>query len=136
MLQGDIHRLYLQLRRHSPTPPAGPIQALDLVRSIRDYYAQIPVTERRLLLAWAKKEESGIGLIPAALSGVPVIGFIFAPLIQAPFKEAASWVWISFWASCALAFVAGIYIHQRQKAYTTLHVVILQELCSSGQEPT
>lgn len=129
MLQGDVHRLFLQLRRHSPTPPPGPIQALDLPRSIRAYYSQIPLEERRLLLAWAKKEESGIGLIPAALSGIPVIGFIFAPLIQAPFKEAAAWVWLTFWALCAVALVTGIYIHFRQKAYTTLHIVILQELC-------
>jgi hypothetical protein len=43
---------------------------MEHVRSIRDFYAGIDPAERQLLLAWARKEESGLGIIPAALSGV------------------------------------------------------------------
>lgn len=135
MLQGDIHRFYLRLRRHWPTPPASPIDDLDHVRSIYDYYGQLPLHERRLLLAWAKKEESGIGLIPAALSGIPLLLLIFAPLIQDSLKVLDPWAWISLWFGGALLFTVGIYIHQRQKAYTTLHVQILDHLTQAEQAP-
>ncbi len=128
MLKGDVHRLYKKLRHSWPVPPEGPCPELDHVREIVEYYGQFSPNERALLLSWAKKEESGIGLIPAALSGIPLLGLLFAPLIQAPIKEMPPWVWMVLWAGGAVALVAGIYIHHRQKAYTTLHIHILQQL--------
>lgn len=128
MLRGDAHKLYEQLRRQHPEPQ-GAIPNLRLVRDIADYYAKVGPQERRLLLAWAKKEEAGLGLIPAALSGIPLIGLIFAPFIQQTVRHVAPSAWILLWAFGAVAFVAGIYIHHRQKAYSTLHVQLLEVLC-------
>jgi hypothetical protein len=128
MFQGDIHRLYQTLRREQPVPQE-PLAVLDHVRQIRSYYGQINHRERLLLLAWAKKEESGIGLIPAAFSGVPLIGLIFAPFIEGSVKAMAPWVWMVLWFIGGMAFVMGVYVHRRQKAYTTLHIQILEQLC-------
>jgi hypothetical protein len=134
MLQGDVHRLYRMLRRRFPTPPEGRIDTLDHVRTIYDYYAGMDPTERQLLLAWAKKEESGIGLIPAALSGVPLIGLMFAPFIQQSVRHVAPYAWVLLWAIGGTGFVAGVYVHHRQKAYTTLHISILEHLCRKDQQ--
>jgi hypothetical protein len=130
MLKGDSHRLYLTLRRRFPTPPAGRLDELNHVRAIHEYYARLNPAERHLLLAWAKKEESGLGFIPAALSGVPLIGLIFAPFLQQSIKHVAPRAWILLWLASAAAFVAGIYIHHRQRAFSTLHVVLLEGLCT------
>jgi hypothetical protein len=129
MLRGDAHRFYLKLRRRCPKP-TGPLKQLDYLRGIRSYYAQLEPGDRQLLLAWARKEESGIGLIPTALSGVPLIGLIFAPFIQGSVRLMAPWVWLALWLVGAVAFVMGVYIHHRQKAYTTLHIQILEQLCN------
>ena len=133
MLRGDSHRLYEQLRQNHPTPPAGPLPELDQVRAIAAYYAQLDPSERQLLLAWAKKEESGLGLIPAVLSGIPLLGLIFAPFVQQSIKATAPYAWAVLWLVGAVAFVAGVYIHHRQKAYSTLHVVLLERMCQ--QDP-
>ncbi|HYG58996.1 MAG TPA: hypothetical protein VD902_13130 [Symbiobacteriaceae bacterium] len=136
MLRGDSHRLYEQLRRTYPTPPAGPLPQMDHVRAIASYYAGLDAGERQLLLAWAKKEESGVGLIPAVLSGVPLLALIFAPFVQQSVKQLASGAWIFLWLVGALAFVAGIYIHYRQKAHATLHVALLERLCQQAPPKT
>lgn len=128
MLRGDSHRLYLRLRRAYPTPPQGPVSQLDHVRAISDFYAGLDAVERNLLLAWAKKEESGLGLIPAALSGIPLLGLIFAPFMQQSIRQLPPWTWILLWLVGAVAFTAGIYIHFRQKAWSTLHVHVLEQL--------
>jgi len=129
MLRGDSHRLYCELRRAYPTPPRGPVDRLNHVRAIAEYYAALDPAERHLLLAWAKKEESGIGLIPAALSGIPLLGLIFAPFMQQSIKRLPPWTWFLLWLVGATAFTAGIYIHYRQKAWTTLHVYLLERSC-------
>jgi hypothetical protein len=134
MLRGDSHRLYLELRRAHPTPPQGPVKQLDQVRIIADYYAGMTLEERNLLLAWAKKEESGIGLIPAALSGIPLLGLIFAPFVQQTIRQLAPWTWVLLWAAGAIGFVSGIYIHFRQKAWSTLHVHLLEQACRTPQD--
>jgi hypothetical protein len=135
MLKGDSHRLYLMLRRRFPQPPGGRLAELDHVRAIHDYYARLDPVERHLLLAWAKKEESGLGLIPAALSGIPLIGLIITPFLQEPLTHVGPMAWMLLWLIGALAFVAGIYIHYRQKAYSTLHVSLLEDLCKAKPEP-
>lgn len=129
MFQGDIHRFYLRLRRQCPTPPAGPLADLDQVRAIAQYYAQLDPHERQLLLAWAHKEESGIGIIPACLSTIPLLGLLFAPVVHVYIRQMATWVWVTLWLSGIVAFSAGIYIHHRQKAFTTLHIHLLEHLC-------
>lgn len=132
MFRGDADRLYRSLKRAFPAPPSGKIREVDHVRSIRDYYARIDPGERQLLLAWAKKEESGLGIIPAALSGVPLIGLIFAPFLQQSIKHVAPRAWVLLWLFGAVAFVAGVYIHHRQKAWSTLHVHLLERLCTGA----
>jgi hypothetical protein len=129
MLRGDSHRLYLELRRAYPKPPQGPVPQLDKVRTIAEYYAAMTPEERNLLLAWAKKEESGIGLIPAALSGVPLLGLIFAPFVQQTIRQLPHWAWMLLWVVGAVGLVTGIYIHFRQKAWSTLHVHLLEQAC-------
>lgn len=135
MLRGDSHKLYLKLRRSYPTPPAEALSELNHVREIAEYYAGLPDTERQLLLAWAKKEESGVGLIPAALSGIPLLGLIFAPFMQQTIKRFPPWTWMLLWALGALAFTSGIYIHFRQKAWSTLHVFLLEQACKGESTP-
>lgn len=133
MLQGDIHRLYLRLRRRWPDTVPQPLPPLTHVREIATYYAKLSPADRRLLLAWAKKEESGIGLIPAALSGIPLLGLMFAPFIQETVRRLAPSAWKLLWLAGCIAFISGIYVHHRQKAFTTLHVHLLEELCRSEQ---
>lgn len=134
MLRGDSHALYRKLRRNCPNPaPDKPLPRLAHVREIHTYYSRLRPDDRHLLLAWAKKEESGIGLIPAALSGVPLLGLIFAPFLQQTVKHIAPYAWLILWIVGACLFITGIYVHHRQKAYTTLHITLLEQLC---KEPT
>ncbi|HEY3368185.1 MAG TPA: hypothetical protein VGK74_24295 [Symbiobacteriaceae bacterium] len=133
-MQGDVHAFYLKLRRNWPDPPAGKIPELNHVRVIAEYYAKLDPSERHLLLAWAKKEESGIGMIPATLSGIPLLGLLFVPMIQQAIKHLPHWFWMSAWAIGAVFFAAGVYVHQRQHAYATLHVQLLERLCA-GEQP-
>lgn len=137
MLRGDSHRLYRKLRRSFPNPQRDArLPQLAHVREIRDYYARLAPGERALLLAWAKKEESGIGIIPAALSGVPFLGLVFAPFIQQSIKHVYPGAWVVLWFLGSVAFIAGIYIHHRQKAFTTLHITLLEQLCEDPPPPT
>ncbi|HYF91459.1 MAG TPA: hypothetical protein VD969_04355 [Symbiobacteriaceae bacterium] len=127
MLRGDSHRLYCRLRRSYPTPPRGPMAELNHVRTIAQFYAGLDPGERDLLLAWAKKEESGLGLIPAALSGIPLLGLIFTPFMEKGIRSMPAWTWVLLWLVGALMLTAGIYIHYRQKAWSTLHVQLLEQ---------
>jgi len=135
MLRGDVDRFYHALRRDHPTPPPGPVTHLDHVRRIAAYYAKLSQEERRLLLAWAKKEESGIGVIPLALSSVPLFGLIFSGKVQEPIKPLPIPLVFSLWALAGALLIAGFYIHQRQKAYTTLHIVLLEQAIAQGDKP-
>jgi hypothetical protein len=126
VLKGDVHRFYLSLRRDLPAPDHKPIPHLQQVREIATYYAGISPDDRRLLLAWAKKEESGLGLIPTALSGIPLLGLLFAPFIQAVVRGLSPHAWALIWAIGAIFFLAGIYIHFRQRAFTALHIQVLE----------
>lgn len=136
MFQGDVHRFFLRLRRQFPTPPAGPLPDLDHVRAIARYYAQLDPKERQLLLAWARKEESGIGLIPASLSTVPLLGLMFAPVVHVYIRQMATWIWVTLWLAGILLFTSGIYIHHRQKAFTTLHIQLLEQLSQNHPSQT
>ncbi len=135
MLRGDVDRFYRALRREYPQPPTGPCKHLDHVRRIAVYYEQLPLEERRLLLAWAKKEESGIGVIPLALSSVPLFGLIFSGKVQEPVHRIPVWLVFVLWAVAALVLVTGFYIHQRQKAYSMLHIVLLEQAIKKGEQP-
>lgn len=127
MFRGDVDRFYHSLRRAYPTPPAGPCRHLDQVRSIARYYAAMTQEERLLMLALAKKEESGIGIIPLALSGIPFFGLLLGSRIQEPLVRTPIWLIFTLWGLAALLLVAGFYLHQRQKAYTMLHIVLLEQ---------
>lgn len=131
MVRGDVHRFYRTLRRSYPTPPVGPIPHLNHVREIATYYAGLEPADRQLLLAWARKEEGGMGIIPTTLSGVPVLGLIFTPLMQPTLKHMSLGACLALWTVGAVAFVAGVYIHFRQRAYTALHIHLLEYLCGA-----
>lgn len=127
MLRGDVDRFYRSLRKDHPTPPPGACRHLDHVRPIAEYYAGMTQKERLLLLAWAKKEESGIGIIPLALSGIPFFGLLFGARIQEPLSKLPVGVIFTLWATAAVLLVLGFYLHQRQKAYTAMHIVLLEQ---------
>jgi hypothetical protein len=132
LLKGDVHRVYRSLRRRWPQAPPEAVPNLREARQIYLYYAHLAPLERGLLLAWAKKEESGIGLIPLVLSGIPLISLIFSPLIQQHLTRVRPpWVWILIWTIAALLLIGGFYVHQRHRAYTTLHIHLL-ELANQG----
>lgn len=135
MFKGDVERFYRGLRNRWPHPPGGALPALDHVREIAEYYKRIDPAERKLLLAWARKEEAGIGVIPMILSGIPLISLIFSPLIQAEIRELSPWAWVALWGCGALGIVVGFWIHQRQRAVTTLHIELLQQLCGEEHAP-
>lgn len=135
MLKGDVQRFYEQLRKCWPDPSCGQLEALDHVREIYRYYEKLDPAERRLLLAWAKKEEAGIGLIPMILTGMPMITLIFGPLIQAYVRSMAAFAWLAVWGFGALGLAVGFYIHQRQRAFTTLHVQLLEQLDKATPPP-
>jgi hypothetical protein len=133
LLRGDVDRFYRALRADHPTPPPGPCRRLDHVREIARYYAGISQQERLLLLAWAKKEESGIGMIPLALSGVPFFGLLFGTRLQEPIVHWSIWGIFGVWTLAGLFLVAGLYIHQRQKAYSMLHIVLLEQAIKQAE---
>ncbi|MBP2018470.1 hypothetical protein J2Z79_001881 [Symbiobacterium terraclitae] len=127
MLRGDVDRFYRALRQEYPDPPPGPVQRLDHVREIATYYARLTQEERHLMLAWAKKEESGIGMIPLALSAIPFFGLIVSSRLQELFNQLPIWQIFLFWLLFATFVLLGFYIHQRQKAYTALHIALLEQ---------
>lgn len=133
MLRGDVDRFFRALRRDHPTPPTGPLPCLDHVRTIAQYYGGLSQQERLLLLAWAKKEESGIGMIPLALSAVPFFGLLVASRLEEPLRRVPLWATFALWGLASLLLVAGYYMHQRQKAYTMLHIVLLEQAIKRGE---
>lgn len=133
MLRGDVDRFFRALRQDHPTPPRGQIRHLDHVREIARYYAGISQEERLLLLAWAKKEESGIGLIPLTLSAVPFFGLLIGSRIQEPVASLPLWAIYGLWGIAGLVMVVGIYVHQRHKAYTMLHITLLEQAIKRGE---
>jgi hypothetical protein len=60
------------------------------------------------------------------------MGLIFAPFLQQSIKHVAPRAWVLLWLLSSVAFVAGIYIHHRQKAWSTLHVHLLERLCTGA----
>lgn len=133
MLRGDVDRFYRALKQDHPTPPAGRLACLDHVRSIAQYYDGLSQQERLLLLAWAKKEESGIGVIPLTLSAVPFVGLLLGNRLSEPLNRLPVWVTFASWMLASLLVVAGYYVHQRQKAYTKLHLVLLEQAVKRGE---
>lgn len=127
MLRGDVDRFYCSMRQDHPTPVQGPLPCLDHVRAIAQYYDGLPQQERLLLLAWAKKEESGIGVIPLALSAVPFLGLLLGTRVQDPLNGRPLWFTFGLWIVASIFLVLAYYTHQRQKAFTTLHIVLLEQ---------
>lgn len=127
MWRGDVERFYRALRQDHPAPPSGQIPCLDEVRAIAKYYAGLSPEERLLLLAWAKKEESGIGVIPLTLSSVPFVGLLLGNRLVEPLARTPVWVVFGLWVLSSLVVVLGFWIHQRQMAYTKLHIVLLEQ---------
>lgn len=133
MLRGDVDRFYRALRQEYPDPPPGPVQRLDHVREIAAYYARLTQEERHLMLAWAKKEESGIGMIPLALSAIPFFGLIVSSRLQELLAQLPIWQIFVFWLLFATFVLLGFYIHQRQKAYTALHIALLEQVIKAEE---
>jgi|GEM_PF-1812546 len=133
MLRGDVDRFYRALRQEYPNPPPGPVQRLDHVREIAAYYARLTQEERHLMLAWAKKEESGIGMIPLALSAIPFFGLIVSARLQELLSQLPIWQIFVFWLLFASLVLLGFYIHQRQKAYTALHIALLEQVIKAEE---
>ena len=133
MLRGDVDRFYRAIRRDHPDPPPGPIRRLDHVRAIADYYARISQQERLLMLAWAKKEESGIGIIPLALSAIPFFGLIVSSRLQELLSQLPIWQIFAIWLLFGTLVLLGFYIHQSQKAYTTLHIALLEQAIKQAE---
>jgi len=133
MLRGDVDRFYRTLRREHPVPHPGPIRRLGHVREIAAYYAGLSQEDRLHLLAWAKKEESGIGIIPLALSAVPFFGLIVSARIQEVLDPLPVWKIFVIWTLFGALVVLGFYIHQRQKAYTALHIALLEQAIREGE---
>lgn len=134
MLRGDVDRFYQALRREHPTPPSEPIRRLDHVREIAAYYGKLSQEERLHLLAWAKKEESGIGIIPLALSAIPFFGLIISARLQDALSQLPIWQVFLVWILFGSLVLFGFYIHQRQKAYTMLHIVLLEQAIKQEEQ--
>ncbi|MEW8978731.1 MAG: hypothetical protein AB2385_10025 [Symbiobacterium sp.] len=128
MLRGDVDRFYRALRREYPDPPPGPVKRLDHVREIASYYAGLTQEERYLMLAWARKEENGIGMIPLALSAIPFFGLIVSSRLQELLSQVPIWQIFLFWLLFASLVLLSFYVHQSQKAYTALHITLLEQL--------
>lgn len=127
MLRGDVDRFYRAVRRDHPQPPPGPIRHLDHIRPIADYYARLTQQERLLMLAWARKEESGIGIIPLALSAIPFFGLIVSARLQEVLSRLPIWQVFATWVLFGSLVVLGFFVHQSQKAWTALHITLLEQ---------
>jgi len=134
MLRGDVDRFYRALRREHPTPASGHIPRLDHVREIAAFYSRLGQEERLHLLAWAKKEESGIGIIPLALSAIPFFGLIISARLQESLSRLPIWQVFLVWLIFGSLVLFGFYIHQRQKAYTMLHIVLLEQAIKQEEQ--
>lgn len=94
------------------------------------------------MLAWARKEESGIGIIPLALSAIPFFGLIVSSRLQELLSQLPIWQIFTIWLLFGTLVLLGFYIHHRQKAYTTLHIALLEQAIkqaeaahSAGRQP-
>lgn len=136
VMKGDVDKLYRHLhKKYGDHLFIKNIHEMKDVKRIWDFYNKFDQQELRFLYAKMKKEHGGIGMIPLVASSLSFVGFIFGENLRNWINHYDPYGWILFIIVYTTFIVAALYLHYREKAWSTLHLTVVESILAEKAEP-
>lgn len=129
VLKGDVDKLFRTLKKkYGHSASIRNICEMDDVRQIRSFYEKFDKDELKHLYVKMRKEQAGIGMIPLVASSLSFVGFIFGDNLRGWVKNYDPYGWLIFIFVYTVLIVFALFVHYRQKAWSTFHLTIIEDL--------
>lgn len=128
--RGDAHKLYLKFRQKiSQGKDLKDVKEIKEITEIKSFYEQLEKSELVKIKYRMNKERNGSGILPLMVSSLPWLLFIFSKQLQNVLLDKDSYIPIVlFILSYTFLITISIIIHFREKAWSTLHIDIIEDV--------
>jgi hypothetical protein len=127
--RGDAHKFYLKLKEtKKQNKQFTSLEEIKEVQAIYSFYLTLEDLDLHSIRYRMIKEKNGTGIVPILVTAAPWLLFIFSKQLQALLFQKGSHLWVGFIVIYLTAMISSIIIHFREKAWSALHIEMIEDI--------